>query len=250
MATALEVGKISATTFLYRYWKKTALFLRVYLSIAILVLMGITSMGIFGWLTAAYQTSALQYEIGQQEIVAMGEQKGLLQTQAEVAKKRVDNLVVIRNSQEKRLNDTLENPTIAYNPTQLRQIQEQNSKMIRDTESDIKAANDKYSSLLDQSSDIDRKIIESKLGSIKSKDVITFKFVAEAFGVSLNTMVKWFTILIISVFDPLAISLILAYNVSLVDDDSAVKEEEPIKNLVEVKEEPVKKKWLRRALRL
>ena len=122
--------------------------------------------------------------------------------------------------------------------------------MIRDTESDIKAANDKYSSLLDQSSDIDRKIIESKLGSIKSKDVITFKFVAEAFGVSLNTMVKWFTILIISVFDPLAISLILAYNVSLVDDDSAVKEEEPIKNLVEVKEEPVKKKWLRRALRL
>ena len=114
MATALEVGKISATTFLYRYWKKTALFLRVYLSIAILVLMGITSMGIFGWLTAAYQTSALQYEIGQQEIVAMGEQKGLLQTQAEVAKKRVDNLVVIRNSQEKRLNDTLENPTIAH----------------------------------------------------------------------------------------------------------------------------------------
>ena len=75
MATSLEIGKLSATSFLYRYWNKTTLFLRIYISIAILVLMGITSMGIFGWLSSAYQTSALQYEVGQQQISSMGEQK-------------------------------------------------------------------------------------------------------------------------------------------------------------------------------
>ena len=222
MATSLEIGKLSATSFLYRYWNKTTLFLRIYISIAILVLMGITSMGIFGWLSSAYQTSALQYEVGQQQISSMGEQKKLIQDQAEIAKKRVDTLTEIRNSQEKRLNDILDNPSISRNPTQLRQIQEQNSQMIRSTEEDIKSASTKYSDLLDQSVGIDKKVLESKMDSVKSKDVITFKFVADAIGYDLNKTVKWFIVLIILVFDPLAVSLILAYNVAISEQKTPV----------------------------
>lgn len=222
MATSLEIGKLSATSFLYRYWNKTTLFLRIYISIAILVLMGITSMGIFGWLSSAYQTSALQYEVGQQQISSMGEQKKLIQDQAEIAKKRVDTLTEIRNSQEKRLNDILDNPSISRNPTQLRQIQEQNSQMIRSTEEDIKSASTKYSDLLDQSVGIDKKVLDSKMDSVKSKDVITFKFVADAIGYDLNKTVKWFIVLIILVFDPLAVSLILAYNVAISEQKTPV----------------------------
>ena len=222
MATSLEIGKLSATSFLYRYWNKTTLFLRIYISIAILVLMGITSMGIFGWLSSAYQTSALQYEVGQQQISSMGEQKKLIQDQAEIAKKRVDTLTEIRNSQEKRLNDILDNPSISRNPTQLRQIQEQNSQMIRSTEEDIKSASTKYSDLLDQSVGIDKKVLDSKMDSVKSKDVITFKFVADAIGYDLNKTVKWFIVLIILVFDPLAVSLILAYYVAISEQKTPV----------------------------
>ena len=53
MAGALEFGKLVATSYLYRYWNKTTWFLKVYLLVAVFVLMGITSLGIFGYLSAA-----------------------------------------------------------------------------------------------------------------------------------------------------------------------------------------------------
>jgi hypothetical protein len=68
MASSLEFGKLTATTFLYRYWNKTSKWLRSYLIVAVLALMAITSIGVFGWLSAAYQGSSLKYEITQQQI--------------------------------------------------------------------------------------------------------------------------------------------------------------------------------------
>jgi len=57
MASTLEVGKIVATTFLYRYWTKSKFLLKTYLCSAIILLMVITSLGIFGYLSSAYQRS-------------------------------------------------------------------------------------------------------------------------------------------------------------------------------------------------
>ena len=94
--------------------------------------------------------------------------------------------------------------------------------MIRSTEEDIKSASTKYSDLLDQSVGIDKKVLDSKMDSVKSKDVITFKFVADAIGYDLNKTVKWFIVLIILVFDPLAVSLILAYNVAISEQKTPV----------------------------
>ena len=71
MASALEFGKLTATTFLYRYWNKTSVWLRSYLIVAIFSLMAITSLGVFGWLSAAYQGSSLKYEVTQQQISVM-----------------------------------------------------------------------------------------------------------------------------------------------------------------------------------
>ena len=55
----------------------------------------------------------------------------------------------------------------------------------------------------------------NKTLSNKTKDIVTFKFVADALGSELNTTVKWFIVIIIGVFDPLAVCLILSYNVVL-----------------------------------
>src|SRR5271157_4895512 len=54
MASSLEIGKLVGVTFLYRYWTKCNKFLKIYLVVASLVLMIITSLGIFGYLSAAY----------------------------------------------------------------------------------------------------------------------------------------------------------------------------------------------------
>lgn len=54
MGGILEFGKLMATSFLYRYWKQASVFLRIYLTTAVFVLMLITSMGIFGYLSRAH----------------------------------------------------------------------------------------------------------------------------------------------------------------------------------------------------
>lgn len=226
MASSLELGKLTATTFLYRYWNTAKSFLKVYLAIAILVLMGITSLGIFGWLSSAYQSSSLKYEISQQQISVMGEQKSQIQSQVFVSKQRIDDLMANRREQEKRNSDALNNEALLRNPTQLRQIQEQNNQLIRQTDVEINNEKTRYSKILSDSIEFDKKISDAKLETIKSKDVITFKFVADALGLDLTSTVKWFILAIILVFDPLAISLILAYNVAI----AKLKEDEKSKS--------------------
>ena len=233
MASSLELGKIVATSFLYRYWNKTTKFLKAYLVAAILVLVVITSLGVFGWLSSAYQSSSMQYEMSQQQVSALTEQKGSIGAQIEVSKKRVEALSKIRNDQEVRMNDALNSPTLSRNPTALRQVQEQNVSLIKQTDEDIKTATTTYNKFVNDSMEMDKKIFEIKSDTGKTKDIITFKFVSEAFGLELNSTVKWFIVLIIVVFDPLAVCLILAYNVALFSD----KKEEVI--VTPPKEDPL-----------
>jgi len=88
MGGVLEVGKLVTAVWLHRYWSKAAWWMRTYLSIAVVVLMFITSMGIFGFLSKAHieQTSAAQEQVAQlermeeevvrqQEIIARAEQR-------------------------------------------------------------------------------------------------------------------------------------------------------------------------------
>ena len=65
MGTVLEVGKLVTAVWLHRYWKKAAWWLKTYLSIAVVLLMIITSMGIFGFLSKAHieQTSMSQEQV-------------------------------------------------------------------------------------------------------------------------------------------------------------------------------------------
>ena len=55
MASSLEVGKLVAASYLHRFWKNVAFLLKIYLVCAVITLMGITSMGIYGFLSSAYE---------------------------------------------------------------------------------------------------------------------------------------------------------------------------------------------------
>ena len=63
MAGSLEVAKLVVASLLYQYWDNINKWLRAYLSIATLVLMMITSGGIYGFLSGAYQSTATQTEL-------------------------------------------------------------------------------------------------------------------------------------------------------------------------------------------
>jgi hypothetical protein len=213
MASALEVGKLVAVTFLYRYWKKTQGFLKAYLSIATFVLMIVTSIGIFGYLSAAYQKSALEFKANQEKIVMVESQRSYLTDKIDQSKIRIQTLNEMRKIQEARLSEALTNAFLTRNPIQLKQIQDQTVELVKSADSDIKSEQIKIQESNDEIQKIDQQINEMRFSSASKKDIQTFQFVADQFGSTLDKVAKWFIITLIFVFDPLAVALILAYNV-------------------------------------
>ena len=239
MASSLELGKLVATSFLYRFWKKSQMMLKSYLCIAVLVLMGITSLGIFGYLSSAYQQSSVKYALLQDQLTTLESQKKQSSVKIDDIKKRVESLSTLRRSQEDRLTQVNTNALLARNPIQFRQVQEQTMELIDQTDKNIKDENEKSKQYFSDIDVVDKKISDIKLGSAETKDIQTFKFVADALGVNLNTVAKWFILVLIVVFDPLAVALVLAYNVAIskeyeiykstnVESRPVVKQPEPV----------------------
>lgn len=213
MASCLEIGKLCAVTFLYRYWNNTDRFLKIYLSIATFVLMVVTSIGIFGYLSAAYQKSAVEFKANQEKISIVESKKEYLYDKIKQSNIRISTLNDMRKMQEARLSEALTNAFLTRNPIQLKQIQEQTIELVKSADSDIKAEQLKIQESNDEIQSISETVNTMKFSSANKKDIQTFQFVADQFGSSLDTVAKWFIITLICVFDPLAIALILAYNV-------------------------------------
>jgi hypothetical protein len=248
MAGSLELGKLVSTSWLFRNWHKANILLKTYMTIAVLVLICITSLGIFGFLTAAFQKSSLETELSVGKIIALEEQKSQETKKIEATKQAIDNLFKLRSSQESRLSDSMTNVLIARNPIQQQNIQNQINEQIEGINKQMETENDKLKVSGQKIGKIDEEIFKLKTDNSSKKDITTFKFVAQEFNTTIQTVVKWFIIVLIAVFDPLAIVLLLAYNTSIKrvelqgDKDYELYEEKPKEIIKEViVEKPVEK---------
>ena len=214
MASALELGKLVTTSWLFRYWNIANVLMKTYMVTAVLVLMCITSLGIFGYLTAAYQKSALETELANTKITTLETQKTDESKKLDAVKSNIDKLLALRANQESRLSETLTNALIARNPIQFQNIQNQINEQITGINSQLETENTKLKDGSEKATKIDEEIFKLKIENSQKKDITTFKFVAKEFGQSIDTVVKWFIIVLITVFDPLAVVLLLAYNMS------------------------------------
>jgi Tfp pilus assembly protein PilO len=215
MAGSLEVGKLVAASFLHRYWHTCGKLLKCYLTCAVIILMGITSLGIFGFLTGAYQQSHVKVELTDTKQDALYSKKQFLQEQRASLTDRVKTLNEARKAQEKRLPDL---STRAAKP-----IYED----IKRSGEEINVTRSKIDDLSNQLLQVSEASINTKIESSKEADIGTLKYVAKVFNVDMDTIVKWFTLAIVCVFDPLAVALILAYNSLVEKKQTSVKEEEP-----------------------
>jgi hypothetical protein len=200
MAGGLEVGKLIAASFLHRYWKTTSWILKTYLTLAVLTLMGITSLGIFGFLTGAYQQSHVKVELTDTKQEALNSKKEFLNTEIKQLNDRINTLNEARKAQEKRL------PELSSKSA--RPIYED----IKRSGEEINATRARVDQLTNELFRVSQDSIEEKIQGSKEVDIGTLKYVAKAFGVDMDTIVKWFTLAIVLVFDPLAVALVLAYN--------------------------------------
>ena len=90
MASSLEIGKLVAASFLYRYWKKCSIGLRTYLFSAVLVLMAITSFGIYGFLSKAFRDNDLKVDTLRSNLAVPQGEIALLQQQADIFGKDIE----------------------------------------------------------------------------------------------------------------------------------------------------------------
>lgn len=213
MASILELGKIVSTTALHRYWDKLAKGLRTYLTISVIVLMIITSAGIYGFLSNAYQKTANKLELHEGAVGVLDGKKKIF-TDAVVANnkiidsknKRIDQLSGLRTTQENRIDAARSNTNALRGD-----INSSNSEIQR-LSTEIDALNVKNSVLNDSISKYQTKVLEVKSGSDVAGEVGPLKYVSELTGVAMDRVVNYMILLLIFVFDPLAIALVLTTN--------------------------------------
>ena len=218
MASSLEFGKLIAASFLYAYWDKVNKVLRTYLLLGVCVLILITSAGIYGFLTSAYQTTADQLSVLDKQVELVDLKKGRFQEQLDGY-----NSEKIQLSQTiSELSKGLSNNVITYTDVNGNLVTTTSSSTRRSLEAQLKDAKSqrdivskKIETLSDSITKLDLSVLDIQQGSDVAAEVGPLKYMAEITGKPMATIVNWFALLIIFVFDPLAVTLVIAFNTAL-----------------------------------
>jgi hypothetical protein len=260
MAGTMELAKLISASYLYRYWNDTNKILKKYMLGATLLLMCITSLGIFGFLSDAFQRNFSQYSLNQNKIQGLKSQQTFYLSQIDFNKSKLKDLIELQKTYQASLDSAVKQDVTTTKTTEGgifssgKTEKVTDSKLVQSREKIVTGSQQNINSLFEQISfvnkeldDLTKKNTENnqnivQLESDNTKGEIgTFKFVADAFGLKIETAVRIFIILIVIVFDPLAVCLVIAYN-SLVKNNKTEGNPEPIvveKIVEKIVEKPV-----------
>ena len=216
MASSLEIAKLVIASLLYQYWGKINKLLRFYLTLATIILVLITSAGIYGFLSAAYQETATKSGIVDKKVEVLELRKGRFIdsrdyyiTEKEVLDKSISSL-----------RDGLSNNVIQYKDKETGQIITTTSSSTRRAlQTELSSAviqRDKISVKLETATDsvnsIDIKILDTESSAEIASELGPLKYLSELTNKPMNVIINVLLLIIIFVFDPLAISLVIASN--------------------------------------
>ena len=217
MGSFLEISKIAIATYLHDKWKETYGVLKIYLTIALVTLSLITSLGIYGLLSTGFQGNIAKLEINQKKIANV-----------EVKKTR---FIEIKNEQQKekdvldkdisKLRDGLSNNTTTQSVDRktgqlITRANNANRKSFEDQLKLTTENRDKVSIRIDAMNDsitrLDIEILNMESAELEGSELGSIKYISEISGWDVKKVANLFILLLIFVFDPLAITLIIATN--------------------------------------
>tara|TARA_R110002050_G_scaffold58004_2_gene130642 strand:- start:279 stop:1268 length:990 start_codon:yes stop_codon:yes gene_type:complete len=187
MAGSLEFAKLVSASFLYRYWDEINRFMKIYLIIGVVTLVMITSAGIFGFLSNAYQGATVSFE---------KESTALLYKED-----RLDQLSEDRKFLKEELEAAVEELPENYRTAKRKLREEYQPK--------INQINETMMNLKQEVGDLKIALIETGV------DVGPAIYLARVFDTDVDSVVKYFIFMLIAVFDPLAVVLVISYNITL-----------------------------------
>lgn len=217
MASSLEVSKLVIATLLHQYWHTLNRLLKIYLTIAVVTLVVITSAGIYGFLSSAYQITANQDQISTRGIELVESKRVIFEESKQEYVSEKDKVVasinelrssLSKNNQLQRV-DKKTGQLVNFSSTGDRKALEKqldNAIRVRDELSV------KIQSATDSISKYEIQKIELMNSSDATAELGPLKYMSGLTGLPMDRIVNYFLLMIIFVFDPLAISLVLAAN--------------------------------------
>ena len=201
MASSLEVGKLVTASFLYRYWNTINWLQKSYMTIATIILIGITSMGIFGFLSNSYMGATVEFEGMTTKLQVYKDQLNTLEEDKEFLKQELEQSV---------------NALPGNYITAKRKLRNEYNPLIQDKSIQISELKNKVGQL-------EIEMVDTGI------DVGPLLYIAEAFDTDIDTAVKWIMFVLIFVFDPLAVILVIGFNIVLLDKKEVITEDKDYK---------------------
>ena len=230
MAGSLEIAKLVIASLLYQYWSELNRLLKIYLTIAAAVLVMITSAGIYGFLSAAYQETASRAGVIDKQIELL-----------EVKKNRFDESRTYYLSEKKSLDESiselrqgLSNNVIQYRDRETGQILTTTSsstrialqKELEQAISSRDGISKKLETVTDSITSLEIKMLDVENNSDVASELGPLKYISELTGTPMAKVVNILMLVIIFVFDPLAISLVIAANFAFSRLNNKVEKED------------------------
>lgn len=207
MGSILEIGKITTTVWLRKYWHQCSLYLKLYLVPAVVLLAILTSMGIFGFLSKAHMDSGL----------VSGDVQAKLSLIDEKIKTQRDNIEIARKALQQmdaQVDARLTRGDSEQSAERAVQIRRQQASERTKLQKEIADAQKEIAKLNEERAPIaaENRKVEAEVGPIKYVAALIYGDNPDAN--LLERAVRWVIILLVIVFDPLAIALVLAANAS------------------------------------
>lgn len=235
MAASLEFSKLVTASLLYRYWSKLSTLLKTYLTIAVTVLILITSLGIYGFLTAAYQQTSGNVQSVDTEVALYETQKAVVQSQ-------IDNLTAEQIQLAKSISELrsgLSNNVIKYTDAKGNVVTTTSSATRAALERQLTSSVTRQTNLDAQLSELNTKLLglqtqitDLQIGLISSGELGPLKYISTLSGIPVDSVVNYLVLTIVFVFDPLAIALVIAANFAFNNVETAVEQPESFPDTV------------------
>ena len=242
MASSLELAKLITAGYLYNYWDKINKSFRIYLSGAVLILILITSLGIYGFLTSAFQDTFNQFSIKEKQLAFLQQKEKFWGDDVirydEELKRISGNISTLSNakSQSIQVRDTsvVGGVRTTISTSELRISQ----KRIEVEEQNRKGVQAKREVAADSLQSIQLKILDVESSEGVSSELGPLEYLSGLLDRPMDVIINWFILIIIFVFDPLAVALVIAFNNAIKVDRGIVDKEKIIRKRELYDEEP------------
>jgi hypothetical protein len=240
MAGSLEVAKLVIASLLYQYWDTINKILRVYLSIATVILVLITSMGIYGFLSAAYQDTYRQLTVKENQISFLDQKKEFYEKDVarydQELERISNNISTLSNAKATsiQVRDTTSSTGLrsTVSTAELRLSQ----KRIEVEEENRKAVQVKREVAADSLQKYQLEILDLENNAEVAGELGPLQYLSNLTGIGMDKIINYLLLVIIFVFDPLAISLVVAANFAFANAFPKREEETPIPDVFEDEE--------------